>query len=145
MDLALNNQPTHIAFNFLTEMKIFTKLHWKNCISLDRDEKFKRIPQINSLSVLLRWKSMPYGLMTVNAIFQKAVELVQGKQYIYIYIYIYIVIHRQTVSFYQNSSVIYIIGKEDDKYIGAITEIELKSKFILRVLKNERLMSSIIY
>ena len=25
--------------------------------------------------------------------------------YIYIYIYIYIVIHRQTVSFYQNSSV----------------------------------------
>ena len=27
------------------------------------------------------------------------------EEYIYIYIYIYMVIHRQTVSFYQNSSV----------------------------------------
>ena len=41
--------------------------------------------------------SFPNGIL----IFKRILRLL----YIYIYIYIYIVIHRQTVSFYQNSSV----------------------------------------
>ena len=104
-----------VAIHALAGLSIFTKIDQKTIYhQIPRDKYFKEVTTINTPIGLLKWKRMPYGIKTVSAIFQRAIEQVLGED------------------------IKNMVCYQDDICIGATNENELKKKtdIVLNRLRN---------
>ena len=69
-----------VAIHALADMSVFTKIDLKMAYhKIPIDDNFKEVTTIKTPIGLLKWRRMPYGIKTVNAIFQRVIEQVLGE------------------------------------------------------------------